>query len=208
MDRLECDRMFVTVMDAGSFTKAATKLGTSSGQASKLVARLEAELGVRLLNRTTRAVSPTEAGRAYFERIRLLLEELDTLDQSIRNQSETPRGQLRISAPLTFGVVGLAPALNSFAQQYPQIEIDVNFTDRLVNLVDEGFDLAVRVGRPADSSLIARRLYDARLFIVASPEYLAERGVPGSPADLARHDCILDTNFREPERWPLRDATG
>lgn len=208
MDRLSCDRMFVAVMDSGTFSGGAKRLGVSSGQASKLVSRLEAELGVRLLNRTTRAVSPTEAGRAYYDRIRSILDELDALDLAIRNQSETPRGQLRISAPHTFGIVELAPALHDFARQYPLIGIDVNFTDRLVNLVDEGFDLAVRVGRPADSSLIARRLYDARLFIVASPEYLAERGVPESPADLTRHDCILDTNFREPERWPLRDATG
>ena len=115
MDRLECDRMFVAVVEARSFTGAAVKLGTSSGQASKLVSRLEAELGVRLLNRTTRAVSETEAGRAYFERVRSILDEIDNLDLAIRNVAQTPRGRLRLTAPLTFGTVELARALNDFA---------------------------------------------------------------------------------------------
>src|SRR5690606_35583900 len=200
--------MFVAVLEAGSFTAAAERLGTSSGQASKLVSRLEAELGVRLLNRTTRAVSPTEAGLAYFERVRDLLEQLDALDQSVRNQAQMPRGRIRITAPLTFGVVELAPALNLFAQQFPQIELDVNFSDRLVNLVDEGYDLAIRVGRPDDSSLVARRLCDARILVVGSAAYLAARGEPLRPEDLRSHECIRDANFREPDRWPFRDAGG
>lgn len=208
MDRLACDRMFVAVMQTGSFTAGAEKLGTSSGQASKLVSRLETELGVRLLNRTTRAVSPTEAGRAYFDRIGALLEEMDALDLSIRNRSQTPRGLLRITAPLTFGVVEFAPVLNRFARLYPRIELDVNFSDRLVNLIDEGFDLAIRVGRPDDSSLVARSLCDARIFVVASDDYLAQRGEPLEPADLKDHECILDANFRDADRWPFRDAAG
>jgi hypothetical protein len=128
MDRLECDRMFVAVVEARSFTGAAVKLGTSSGQASKLVSRLEAELGVRLLNRTTRAVSETEAGRAYFERIRAVLDEIDNLDLAIRNVAQNPRGRLRLTAPLTFGTVELARALNVFAAGYPEIELDVSFS--------------------------------------------------------------------------------
>ena len=129
MDRLECDRMFVAVVEARSFTSAAVKLGTSSGQASKLVSRLEAELGVRLLNRTTRAVSETEAGRAYFERVRAILDEIDNLDLAIRNVAQTPRGRLRLTAPLTFGTVELARALNDFAAGYPEIELDVSFSE-------------------------------------------------------------------------------
>ncbi len=198
--------MFVAVAETGSFTAAALKLGTSSGQASKLVSRLEAELDVRLLNRTTRAVSPTEAGQAYLERLRPLLEEFDSLDLSIRNSSQAPRGRLRLTAPMTFGAMELAPALNDFALKYSEIELDVSFTDRLVNLVDEGFDMAVRVGRPASSSLIARKLCQVRIFPVASPDYLAEHGVPALPADLAKHECILDTNLQDPNRWPLRDS--
>ena len=200
--------MFVAVMEAGSFTAAAERLGTRSGQASKLVSRLEAELGVRLLNRTTRAVSPTEAGQAYYARIRPILDDLAALDLSVRNISQEPRGLLRLTAPLTFGTLELAQALNDFAARYPEIELDVNFTDRVVNLVDEGFDMGVRVGRPADSSLVATRLCDVRLLVVGSATYLARRGEPHAPGDLAGHDCIIDTNFREPNRWPFRTADG
>lgn len=208
MDRLECDRMFVAVMETGSFTGAAGKLGTSSGQASKLVSRLEADLGVRLLNRTTRAVSPTEAGQAYFERIRGLLEEFDNLDLSVRDIAAEPRGRVRLTAPLTFGALELAPTLNAFAARYPEIGLDVRFTDRIVNLVDEGFDLAVRVGQPADSSLIVRKLCDVRIVLVGADFYLRERGEPSEPQDLANHACIIDTNFREPGRWPFRGPDG
>jgi DNA-binding transcriptional LysR family regulator len=203
MDRLECDRMFVAVMEAGSFVAAAARLGTSSGQASKLVARLEAELGARLLNRTTRAVSPTEAGQAYYDRLRPLLEEFDALDLSIRNVAQTPKGRLRLTAPVTFGSLELTPALNEFAARFPEIELDVSFSDRVVNLVEDGFDMAVRVGRPEDSSLISRRLCDVRIVIIGAPAYLERRGEPATSDDLARHDCIIDTNFRDPNRWPF-----
>ncbi len=208
MDRLDGERMFVAVMETGSFVAAAERLGTSSGQASKLVSRLESNLGVRLLNRTTRAVSPTEAGTAYFERLKPLLDEFDNLDRSVRNISQAPRGRLRVTAPLTFGTLELAPALSQFALIYPEIELDVGFSDRIVNVVDEGFDMAVRVGRPADSSLIARRICDVRIVIVASQDYIARRGEPSQPDDLARHECIIDGNFREPNRWPLKLANG
>lgn len=208
MDRLTTDRMFVAVMEAGSFTAAAERLGTSSGQASKLVSRLEADLGVRLLNRTTRAVSPTEAGQAYHDRIRQILDDLDSLDQAIRNTSQAPRGRLRLTAPLTFGSLELAPALNDFAARYPLIGLDVSFSDRVVNIVDEGFDMAIRVGRPVDSTLVARKLCDVRIVLVGSTAYLERRGEPTQPEDLVGHDCILDTNFRDPGRWPFRAPGG
>lgn len=206
MDRLACDRMFVAVMEAGSFVGAAARLGTSSGQASKLVSRLEAELGVRLLNRTTRAVAPTEAGRAYYERLRALLEEFDDLDLSIRNISQAPRGLLRMTAPLSFGKMELVPALNDFAARYPEIALDVSFSDRVIGLVDEGFDLAIRIGRPADSSLVSRKLCDVRVVVIGAPAYLAERGEPARPEDLAVHDCLIDTNYSDPDRWPFAEA--
>ena len=196
--------MFLAVIESGSFTAAADRLGASSGQASKLVARLEAELGVRLLNRTTRAVATTEAGRAYAERLRPLMEEFDTLDLSIRDISQVPRGSLRLSVPLTFGGLELAPTLNDFASHYPEIALDVAFSDRFVNLVDEGFDLAVRIGRLDSSSLIVRRLYAVRLVVVAAPEYLARAGRPKDPGDLPHHACIIDTNLRDPDRSARR----
>ncbi|RDE08503.1 LysR family transcriptional regulator [Pelagibacterium lacus] len=208
MDRLESDKMFVAVMETGSFTAAAARLGTSSGQASKLVSRLESELGVRLLSRTTRAVSPTEAGQAYFDRLRPLLEEFDNLDAAIRDASHSPRGKLRLTAPLSFGTTELAAALNAFAAEFDEIELDVSFSDRLVNLVDEGFDMAVRVGMPNDSSVIARKLYNVRIMVVGAPAYLDRRGEPSSPDDLSRFDCIIDTNFKDPSRWPFRTAQG
>ncbi|MFT4150740.1 MAG: LysR family transcriptional regulator [Paracoccaceae bacterium] len=204
MDRLECDRMFVAVIDTGSFSRAAERLGTSSGQASKLVSRLEAELGVQLLTRTTRALSPTEVGRAYHERVKPLLEELDALDASVRNAAGAPSGRLRISAPVSFGTVQLVPVLADFARAFPGIVVDVDFADRMVRLVDEGFDAAVRIGAPGDSALIARRLCEVRVVTVAAPAYMAARGTPDSPADLLAHDCIADSNTADPANWRFR----
>jgi DNA-binding transcriptional LysR family regulator len=208
MDRLECDRMYVAVMETGSFAKAAQRLNTSSGQASKLVSRLEEELGARLLNRTTRALAPTEVGQAYFERIRHLLDELDALDESVKSHSGAASGRLRLTAPMSFGTVQLAPALIDFARSYPAIELDVSFSDRVVNLVDEGFDAGVRIGNPADSTLIVRKLCDARVVVAASPQYLAAHGEIIHPEDLSARDCILDTNFRDPFTWRFRDPAG
>ena len=204
MERLDCDRMFVAVLDGGSFASAAQRLGTSSGQASKLVSRLEAELGVQLIKRTTRALAPTEVGLAYYERIKPLLDEFDALDASVRNASGAPAGRLRLTAPMSFGTLQLTPALLDFARAFPDIQLDVSFSDRVVNLVDEGFDAAIRIGTPGDSSLIARRLCDMRLVLVAADGYLERRGVPAEPGDLVAHDCILDTNLRDLPNWPFR----
>jgi DNA-binding transcriptional LysR family regulator len=200
--------MFVTVMETGSFARAAERLRTSPGQASKLVSRLEAELGVRLLNRTTRALAATEAGQAYFERMRVLLADFDAVEEAVRNVSGTPKGRLRITAPVSFGAAQLAPVLAEFARQFPQIELDVVFSDRVVSLVDEGFDAAIRIGSPTDSSLIARHLCEARIVVCASEAYLREHDAPRVPIDLRSHDCIIDTNFREPGTWPFRNADG
>ena len=208
MDRLEGARMFVAVMETGSFARAAERLRTSPGQASKLVSRLEADLGVRLLNRTTRALAPTEAGQAYFERIRVLLTDFDDLEEAVRNVSGTPKGRLRVTAPVSFGVAQLAPVLITFARRFPQIELDVSFSDRVVNLVDEGFDAAIRIGSPADSSLVARRLCDARIVVCAAQAYLQDHEMPRTPAALNAHDCIIDTNFREPGVWTFRQPDG
>ena len=208
MDRLHADRIFVAVMEEGSFVGAARRLGTSPPQASKLVARLEAALGVRLLDRTTRAISPTEAGRAYYDRLKPLLDELESLDLAVRDISREPRGRLRLSVPLTFGTLELTAALNDFALRYPEIALDVSFSDRMVSLVDEGFDLAVRIGQPQDTSLIARKLTEVRPLVVASEDYLARHGTPETPDDLRRHVCILDTNMREPTRWRFLAPEG
>jgi DNA-binding transcriptional LysR family regulator len=198
--------MFAAVIDTGSFAAAALRLGTSAGQASKLVSRLEKELGVQLIMRTTRALSLSEVGRAYYERIKTLIEDFDSLDAAVRNASGAPSGRLRITAPITFGTTQLAPVLISFAEAFPNIQLDVSFSDRLVNLVDEGFDAAIRIGQPADSSLIVRKLCSARIVLVASPSYLATRGMPVMPCDLIGHDCIIDTNFRDPLSWRFKSG--
>jgi DNA-binding transcriptional LysR family regulator len=204
MERLDCDRMFVAVVETGTFSKAAERLGISSGQASKLVAKLETDLGVQLLKRTTRAMSPTELGLAYYERIRALLEDFDALDASVRKSSGAATGRLRLSVPMSFGTMQLTPALVEFARSFPNIQLDVSFSDRVVSLVDEGFDMAIRIGNPRDSSLIVRKLCDMRIVLAAAPSYLAKLGEPKRPADLAAHDCIIDTNFREPFNWHFR----
>lgn len=207
MDRLAADRMFAAVVEAGSFAAAAQRLGTSSGQASKLVSRLEAELGVRLLQRTTRALSLTEAGVAYHARLRALLDEWDAMDAEARDRGGSLRGTVRLTASLGFGTLRLAPLLARFALDHPGVGLEVDLTDRLVSLVDEGFDLAVRIGRPADSSLVARRLGEVRVVCLAAPGYLDGRGLPERPEDLVAHDVLIDSNRRDPLRWEFRGAT-
>lgn len=198
--------MFAAVIDTGSFAAAAMRLGTSTGQASKLVSRLEKELGVQLIMRTTRALALSEVGRAYYERIKALIEDFDSLDASVRNASGAPSGRLRITAPVTFGTTQLAPVLISFAAAFPDIQLDVSFTDRLVSLVDEGFDAAIRIGQPADSSLIAKKLCAVRIVLVASPTYLETRKTPVNPSELADHHCIVDTNFSDPLSWRFKSG--
>ena len=198
--------MFVAVVETGSFAGAARRMGVSSGQASKLVSALERELGVQLLKRTTRALAVTEVGQAYFERMKLLLDELESLDNSVRNLASAPGGRLRLTAPLSFGQLRLVPLLLEFMGAYPDIQLDVDLSDNLRQLVDDGFDLAIRVGNPADSSLIARKLCDVRVMPVAAPAYLARHGVLEHPDQLLQHTCIIDSNFRDPTSWRFRSA--
>ncbi|MGA0606756.1 LysR family transcriptional regulator [Phenylobacterium sp. VNQ135] len=200
MDRLDEIAAFVAVADARSFTQAARKLDVSSAQVSKLVARLENRLKARLLNRTTRDVSLTDVGRAYLDRARELLEDFETLETTVRDQSG-PSGLLKISAPMSFGASQLTPALLDFAAGCPSVSLDVVFSDRMVNLVEEGFDVAVRIGHLSDSSLVARKLAAVRMVTCASPEYLARVGAPRELADLAQVEAILDTNGRDPTVW-------
>jgi DNA-binding transcriptional LysR family regulator len=206
MDRLDCDRMFVAVYETASFSAAARRLGVSSGQASKLVSKLEADLGVQLLSRTTRSISPTEVGRAYYERVRTLIAEFDALDDSVRSASGEASGRLSLTAPNSFGVRQLMPALIAFTEAYPKIRLDVSFSDRVANLLEEGFDAAIRLGRPDDSTYIARKLCRTRVIAVAAPAYIERFGEPNHPAELATHECVLDANFREGGVWRFRET--
>ncbi len=200
MDRLDEIRAYVAVAEARSFTQGARKLDVSGAQISKLVARLENRLGARLLNRTTRDVSMTDTGQAYLERARELLESFDALETSVKDQSG-PSGTLKIAAPVSFGKNQLTPALLDFASGCSAVSLDVTFSDRMVNLVEEGFDVAVRIGHLSDSSLVARRLAAVRMVTCAAPDYLASKGAPSALEDLASHEAILDTNAREATVW-------
>lgn len=201
MDRLAALTAFAAVIETGSFAAAARRLGRSPSRLSRQIADLEAGLGVRLLHRTTRALTLTEAGQAYHEPIARILAELATADQSVGSLQAAPRGRLRVAAPMSFGIGHLAPLLPAFLEAYPEIELDLALNDRFVDLIDEGFDLAVRIGRLADSSLIVRRLAPLRRVLCASPAYLAAHGIPATPDDLAAQDCLGYSNMAPNEEW-------
>jgi len=199
MDRIEELRAFVAVADLRGFAQGGRRLGISPAQISKLIARLEDRLDRRLFNRTTRDVSVTDEGRALHARARALVEEYDLLERSAQETAK-PRGLLKLSAPISFGMQ-LGSALLDFAGAYPDVSLDVSFTDRAVNLVEEGYDAAVRISALADSSLVARKLASVQGAAIASPKYLAQRGTPQVPDDLRAHEAILDLNMAEPHNW-------
>lgn len=198
---------FVRVAECGSFSQAARRLGLSKSMISRQVSALETDLGVRLLHRTTRSLSPTEAGRAYLERCRRILDDLDEANLMVGSLQAVPRGTLRVSAPLSFGIGHLAQRLPDFLERCPEIRLEMGYSDRFVDLVEEGWDVAVRIGRLADSSLIVRRLAPVRLMAAASPDYVARRGMPRRVEDLADHDCLTHGVAARSE-WRLADAEG
>lgn len=208
MNLLDCMRAFAAVVDAGSFTGAGEKLSTSKTLTSKKVQALEKHLGTRLLNRTTRSLSLTEAGRIFHGRCQQILDDVDELEALIQNQMAGPRGLLTVSAPTTFGEMFLAPLMPAFSAQYPEVSVDLSLTDRHVDLVEEGYDVAVRIAELPSSTLIARKLAPAPIHICASPAYLAEHGRPERPTDLENHKCILDTNLKAAGAWPFKTETG
>jgi DNA-binding transcriptional LysR family regulator len=208
MDRLRTLQAFVQVAETGSFSEAARRLRSSKSGVSRHVSALEAELGARLLHRTTRALTLTEAGRGYFERASRILAELEEADLSITQLQLAPRGRLRVNAPMSFGFLHLAPAIPDFLRRYPEVEIDMTMNDRLVDLVDEGFDVAVRISKLQDSSLVARKLAPIRRAICASPVYLQERGIPASPDDLEAHECLCYSNIAVSHEWRFAALDG
>lgn len=208
MDRLTEMEAFTHVVQLGGFTEAARKLGLSKSAISKHVAALETRLGARLLNRTTRRVSPTEIGLAYFDKAQEVLSAAHEADAMATAMQDAPTGELKISAPLSFGIRHVAPALASFLARYPHVSARLMFEDRTVELVAEGFDLAIRIGELPDSSLRARKLAETDMCLVASPEYLAERGVPGSIEDLTEHEILHYSNLSSGNLLRLRTASG
>ena len=208
MDKLAGMQAFARVVEAGSFVKAAAHLHISTTAASRLVADLEANLGLRLLQRTTRRLSLTEAGAAYFERCQQILAAIDEAEAVVGHEGRQPFGTLRLSAPVAFGNRHLAPLLAAFGARYPEVKVDVALADRVVDLVDEGFDVAVRiVGHLADT-LVARRLTTVRMVICASPEYVRAHGLPRTPADMAAHNCLLYTLTERNNEWTFTGRRG
>ncbi|WP_434625831.1 LysR family transcriptional regulator [Azospirillum sp. B2RO_4] len=190
MDRLDDLTVLVEVVDSGSLSAAAERLGLSASAISRRIAQMENRLGTRLLARTTRRIALTDAGATFCLRARAILAALDEAEQSLTEMGEEPRGTLRVTIPVMFGQMRVAPLLPSYLRRYPGVSLEASLSDRVQRLIDDGFDLAIRAGRLADSTLIARRLRPLRRHVVASPDYLERRGVPQSPSDLARHDCL------------------
>lgn len=201
MDKIETMRAFTSVAQEGSFTAAARRLGMSTKLVSKYVQQLEERLETQLFNRTTRSVSLTDIGAAYLERCRPIIEQVDDLDSLVKERQTKLAGPIRITAPTVFGSTKLTQALIPFMLAHRSVEIDLKLSDNRVALVEEGFDLAVRVGALRDSTLIAKKLSDMPLVVCASPSYLERHGRPSSPKALATHDCLIDENQSDATVW-------
>ena len=189
-DTLSGMRVFVAVVDAGSFAKAAERLDLSRGMTSRYVAQLEAHLGVRLLNRTTRRLSLTEAGHDYYQRATQVLALVEEAEHAASREAAEPRGTLRVNTSVAFGARHMGSAISAYLQRYPRVRVDLTLNDRVIDLVEEGFDVALRIARRIDPGLVARRIAPARMLACAAPAYLRENGTPRSPVDLARHNCL------------------
>jgi len=208
MDRLDSLESFVAVVEAGQFTTAAERLGIGKSVLSRRVSELEEHLGARLLQRTTRRLSLTDAGREFYPRALQLLEDLAEAEQSVSSGQQAVRGRIRLATPLTFGLLHLVPLLNRFLESHPGVTLDLDMDDAQVNLIQEGIDLALRIGRMEDSSLIALPLATIRGLIVASPDYLARHGTPDTAQDLTGHRGLCYSNLPEPQKWRLTDRDG
>ena len=201
MDQLGAMRAFVRVVQTGSFSAVGRELNSTQATISKKVAALETKLGVKLLTRSSRDVSLTQAGTDYYEQCVVMLAELDEIEARVRSQVAKPQGRLRVSAPIAFGRLVIAPIIGEFLAMYPDIKVDMLLGDRHVDLVAEGVDLAIRARQLEDSSLVARHLFDNPMLLVASPEFLELHGAPREPIDLKRHNCIVYSLFRSINSW-------
>lgn len=208
MDLAYAMKVLVKVVDAGSFARAAEALDTSTAAVSRQIGALEAHLGARLLNRTTRRLSLTDAGAEFCERSRAILDEIAEAEAAAGRQSLQPVGLLRITAPLSFGVTQLSGLLPAFRERYPQLRLDVDLTDRVVDLANEGVDVGLRIAHELTGSLVARRIAPVSMVVCASPMYLKRRGVPRTPAELAEHETLSFSYLWVGDDWPFTDASG
>lgn len=201
MDQLSGMRIFVRVVQMGSFSAVAREQSTSQATVSKKIAALESMLGVKLLSRSSRELSLTEAGTGYYEKSISILAELDEADALARSQTASPKGSLRIAAPIAIARVMLAPLMKEFTEQYPEINVEIAASDKMVDLIAEGIDAAIRVKQLEDSNLISRHLFNNRLVLAASPDYLAKEGIPKIPEDLNKHNCIVYSYSTSVHHW-------
>ncbi|MGB0631877.1 MAG: LysR family transcriptional regulator [Alphaproteobacteria bacterium] len=208
MDRLAGMEMFVNVVETEGFSAAARRMGISRAAVSKQVLNLEEDLGARLLNRTTRRVGVTELGQAYYERCKRVLSEVADADLLVQRLHSEPRGTLRVSAPMSFGVAQVGPAVTEFLEQFPELDISLTLNDRFTDLIEEGFDVAVRIAQAADSSLVARRLAPVKCVMTATADYLAQHGAPKRPEDLPTHKCLSYSYLASGLEWPLSGPGG
>ena len=201
MDRLAALRVFVAIAEAGSLSAAGRKLGMPLSTVSRHLKALEDELGTRLITRTTRRLALTESGRGYAATCREVLDELDDAGRRLAGEQAEPRGELALTAPVVFGRLHVLPIVTAFLNAFPHVAARMLLVDRVVDLVEEGIDIGVRIGTLPDSTLRATRVGAIRLIVCASPAYLARYGAPATPAELAGHQCISFNNFTHPERW-------
>lgn len=200
--------VFVKVVEQGSFARAAERMDLSTSAVSRHVAELESHLDTRLLNRTTRRISLTESGQAFYERTLQLLADLEEAEAAASSSTATPRGTIRLTCSINFGVKHLAPAIGCFQARYPAVLFDISVSDRFVDLVEEGLDLAIRIGDIGNPNLIARKIGEMRLVTCASPAYLKRHGTPRRPEDLLRHNCLTYEYAPVRNQWPFRDKGG
>jgi len=208
MDKFEDIQAFIAVVEAGSFTAAAKRLGSAKSAVSRRVSALEERLGVQLLHRTTRVLNLTETGQSFYDHGTRILADLEEAEAAVQQEHGELRGTLRLALPLSFGVRHMCGPIATFSKQHPRVRFDLDLNDRRVDLIEENFDVAVRIGRLPDSSLIARRLFDVRAVVCGSPHYLSVHGEPETPADLIDHHCLVYSNLIDPGKWEYEDRDG
>lgn len=206
MDRLDAMNLFVRVAELGSFAAVAQQLGLARSVVTRQIAALETHLGVKLMARSTRRLALTSAGTAYLEKCRVILNLVESAETDVAEERLTPRGNIRVSLPLVFGLKRLAPLLLDFSQRYPEVGLDMDYSDRRVNLIEEGIDLSVRITRRLDGGDVARRIGSSHMHLVASPDYLARHGQPQHPSELAHHECLGYTAGATATAWQFMVA--
>lgn len=208
MNKFEDMQAFNAVVETGSFTAAADRLNADKSAISRRVSALEERLGVQLLRRTTRTLNVTETGQSFYEHSARVLADLDEAESAVAQKHGELRGRLKVSLPLSFGLRHMCKPISEFNKRHPEVRFDLDVNDRLADLIQDDIDVAVRIGRLADSSLIARRLFQSRVIVTASPDYLARYGTPASPEALSEHRCLVYSNLPDADRWMWHDENG